>query len=179
MDKMRKFKYKWFYTIDHKGLLYLEEIEPKNYTSCLKQIKALNFFFTHLQENDLGIEKEYGYISPCWTEMNFVKPYKYPIVFNNFSKREDGTYEMRYAGDLKQVFDPSKLIMDEGGHFLHPLDNHKYLKYGSFESNISVSFCETVTEEEGEMYIEWEGQKHKLYEEATPDIIKRRNDAIV
>ena len=73
MNKIKNFKYKWFYYIDHRGLLYLEDVTPKNYTSCLKQKKALDFFFTHLQENDLGIDEEYTHISPCWIEMNFVK----------------------------------------------------------------------------------------------------------
>ena len=35
------FKREWFYYIDHKGMLYLEETEPKNYTSCLKDDRFL------------------------------------------------------------------------------------------------------------------------------------------
>ena len=35
------FKREWFYYIDHKGMLFLEETEPKNYTSCLKDDKFL------------------------------------------------------------------------------------------------------------------------------------------
>ena len=35
------FKREWFYYIDHKGMLFLEETEPKNYTSCLKEERFL------------------------------------------------------------------------------------------------------------------------------------------
>ena len=38
------FKREWFYYIDHKGMLYLEETEPKNYTSCLKDDRFLVSF---------------------------------------------------------------------------------------------------------------------------------------
>jgi len=37
----------WFYYIDHKGMLFLEETEPKNYTSCLKDDR----FLVSKQEN--------------------------------------------------------------------------------------------------------------------------------
>jgi len=46
---LQTFKREWFYYIDHKvtspspfqGLLFLEETEPKNFTSCLKETKFL------------------------------------------------------------------------------------------------------------------------------------------
>ena len=159
---MKKFKYKWFYYIDHKGLLYLEEVEPKNYTTCLKQKKALDFFFEHLQPNDLGIHEDYTFISPWWTEMNFVKWYKHPIVFSNLAKLGPEKYQLSYAGDLTQEFHPSKLLMDDSGHFLHPLENHKHIKYGSFDTSLSVSLGEKVSEEDGQTFIEWDNDKYRL-----------------
>ena len=170
MDKMKKFRYKWFYFIDHKGLLYtgkvngcytfiIEDTKIRNYTTWLKQKKALNFFFEHLQPNDLGIEEDYPYISPCWTEMNFVKWYEYPIVFSNLYKNANNKLEISYGGDHIQEFDPSRLKMDGNGHFLHPLDNHKYLKHGSFDTSLSISFGEKVREEDDQFFIEWEKEK--------------------
>ena len=31
----------YFFLIDHKGLLYLEETNPKNFTSCIKDTRFL------------------------------------------------------------------------------------------------------------------------------------------
>ena len=55
----RPYKREWFYFIDHKGMLFLEETEPKNYTSCLKDINFLDFFISALQKNDTGNFLEY------------------------------------------------------------------------------------------------------------------------
>ena len=38
---LKKWRREWFYYIDHKGMLFLEETEPKNYTSCLKDDRFL------------------------------------------------------------------------------------------------------------------------------------------
>lgn len=50
----KPYKREWFYFIDNKGLLYLEETEPKNYTSCLKDAKFLDFFFGSFKLNNTG-----------------------------------------------------------------------------------------------------------------------------
>ena len=34
--ELKAWRREWFYYIDHKGMLYCEDTEPKNYTSCLK-----------------------------------------------------------------------------------------------------------------------------------------------
>ena len=51
---LNTFKREWYFYIDHKGLLYNEETEPKNYTFCLKDEKFLDFFFNNLKKNDTG-----------------------------------------------------------------------------------------------------------------------------
>lgn len=56
---LNKWKREWFYFIDHKGMLFLEETEPKNYTSCLKDTRFLNFFFSNLRLNETGQFNEY------------------------------------------------------------------------------------------------------------------------
>ena len=38
---LQTWRREWFYYIDHKGMLFLEETEPKNYTSCLKDERFL------------------------------------------------------------------------------------------------------------------------------------------
>ena len=85
--QLKKFRREWFYTIDHKGMLFLEETEPKNYTSCLKDDNFLNFFFKNLKPNDVDQElsqEGFAYISKCWGEINYVKLHESistPIVF--------------------------------------------------------------------------------------------------
>ena len=72
-------------------MLFLEETEPKNYTSCLKDERFLDFFFENLQPNKTGYHGDgYGYVSPCWGEMNFVKVFAAPIVFRMLHYGEDG-----------------------------------------------------------------------------------------
>ena len=39
--ELKTWRREWFYYIDHKGTLFLEETEPKNYTSCLKDDRFL------------------------------------------------------------------------------------------------------------------------------------------
>ena len=80
IKKARTFIRPWFYFIDHKGMLFLDEMQPKNYTTCLKDEKFLNFFFSNLRPNkvdeynlkDSDISKEelklFPFSSPCWGE---------------------------------------------------------------------------------------------------------------
>ena len=49
------FKREWFYYIDHKGMLFLEETEPKNYTSCLKDDRFLVSPFSDDNEEYSGL----------------------------------------------------------------------------------------------------------------------------
>lgn len=60
----------WFYFIDSKGLLYLEETEPKIFTSALKDKKFLvsllslqNFFFQNIRRNNTNSFTHYPCIS--------------------------------------------------------------------------------------------------------------------
>ena len=100
-------------------MLYLEETYPKNYTSCLKDDKFLDFFFNALKPNDTGKLLEYPWVSPCWGEANYVKVYKHPIVFRQLI---DNQY--LWGGTLKVPFDPSKLVIDSSGCLLHYLDDN-------------------------------------------------------
>ena len=51
---LKAYNREYFYQIDHKGMLFLEETEPKNYTSCLKDAQFLDFFFKNLRKNETG-----------------------------------------------------------------------------------------------------------------------------
>ena len=144
-------------------MLFLEETEPKNYTSCLKDdrflvsvIKKLvsisdhlqDFFFENLRENKTGQhDSEYGYVSPCWGEANFVKVFGAPIVFRLMDyDDESGEYLMKYAGTQQEKFDPEKLFIDEDGLLLHEITSHEHLNIGSFDTNLACELAENLIE---------------------------------
>ncbi len=114
----RPYKREWFYYIDQKGLLFLEETEPKNYTSCLRDAKFLDFFFENFQLNNTETFRDYQYISPCWGEANFVRCHNFPLVFRMMDQIED-EWRLLYAGTKHIVFDPAKLRLSEEGLLLH------------------------------------------------------------
>ncbi|XP_054714451.1 UPF0598 protein CG30010-like [Uloborus diversus] len=118
----------YFYFIDHQGMLFLDDSKMKNFTSCFKDKKFLEFFFRRLKFNDSGrYEKEFPFLSLCGRETNFVRCDDLPIVFTHiFEKNEDNeTIEyISYAhtGELlKQKFEPEKICMlPESGRVYHP-----------------------------------------------------------
>lgn len=86
---------RYFFHVDLQGRLFLEETEPKNIATCLKQDKFLAFFFKRVRRNDLGwgigdgvaeIDRaleDYPFISKCGDEMNFIRPADQAIVFED------------------------------------------------------------------------------------------------
>ena len=109
---LKTFKREWFYMIDHKGMLFLEETEPKNYTSSLKDVKFLDFFFNALQPNTTGQFTDYGWISPCWGEANFIRVYSHPVVFRMLLRTPHGVF-LPYAGSLTTPFRPDLVMKDK------------------------------------------------------------------
>ena len=57
---LNKWKREWFYFIDHKGMLFLEETEPKNYTSCLKDDNFLVSTFLSVSTFRISSLETYG-----------------------------------------------------------------------------------------------------------------------
>lgn len=96
-------------TIITQGRLYLEELQKKDLTSCLKNDKVrqtddrsinqsisrpidmhpytsksprqqfLDFFFSQVRRNDTGLHPTYPFVSPCGREMNYILPADMPI----------------------------------------------------------------------------------------------------
>ena len=152
-------------------MLYLEDTYPKNYTSCLKDDKFLNFFFANLKKNDSGhFHDEYVFMSKCWGEINLVNtgpglPGKSPIVFRHMYEEEDQAY-LNFGGDLKVKFDPKKLFEDkETGILMHEIsvpEEHKHIGFGSFDLPVSMEILsEAKMEEEGTIVV-WKDKHYKL-----------------
>ncbi|KAI8816000.1 uncharacterized protein EV422DRAFT_334288 [Fimicolochytrium jonesii] len=134
----------WFYHIDVHGQLFLHGTRTRNFTTCFKDPKFLDFFFSRLQlwppSANHGHAKprspppdvcadEYLFASPCGREMNWVAVEDSPIVFHSIV-RDGGSpktqYEpqvyLQYAGNLRLPFDPDALYMSERtGRLYHSL----------------------------------------------------------
>ena len=70
-EKMAE-KRMYFYVIDTRGRLYLEETQPKNIATCMKDGKFLDFFFKNLRLNSTLFFPGIMYVSLCGKELNFV-----------------------------------------------------------------------------------------------------------
>eukprot|EP01135_Chromosphaera_perkinsii_P003424 Nk52_evm48s242 gene=Nk52_evmTU48s242 len=91
-----------------------------NFTSCLKEIKFLDFFFKRLRANNTGSYEEFfKYISPCGKELNFIEVEDTPYVFHTL-KEVDGEDVLIYAGSMSVPFDASQLYMSDEGRIYHP-----------------------------------------------------------
>ncbi|KAF9578115.1 hypothetical protein BGW38_006256 [Lunasporangiospora selenospora] len=74
----------YFYFIDIHGQLFLQDTRPKNLTSCFKDLRFLDFFYTRLRANTTPYFPEYAWQSPCGKEINFVEAADTPVVFHSF-----------------------------------------------------------------------------------------------
>ncbi|KAI9297090.1 hypothetical protein K502DRAFT_282963, partial [Neoconidiobolus thromboides FSU 785] len=138
----------YFYFIDVHGQLFLMDTKPKNFTTCFKDIKFLNFFFKRLTINNLKDPTEYPYLSPCGKEFNFIKVEDTPIVFKDIDEQGN----LIWGGDLKFPMDPKKLYVSKSnGRVYHnsPLaslikdqniiSSHRNHKLGLLKSSLILS----------------------------------------
>lgn len=145
----------YFYFIDHHGMLFLDDSKMKNFTSCFKEKKFLEFFYKHLQKNNSGeYENIFPYISPCGREMNYIRCDDTPIVYTGIinNKENDGdllTYG--YVGpSLSVTFQPEELCMlPESGRVYHPAES-KYDGIGLIKSSLSIEISKYFKFSNGE-----------------------------
>ncbi|CAE1253424.1 UPF0598 protein F59C6.12,UPF0598 protein C8orf82,UPF0598 protein C8orf82 homolog [Acanthosepion pharaonis] len=71
----------YFYYIDHQGQLFLDDAKIKNFTSCFKEKKFLEFFYKRLRVNSTQKYPEFPYLSLCGRERNYIRCDDRPIVF--------------------------------------------------------------------------------------------------
>lgn len=134
----------YFYYLDTRGQLFLEDIKQKNITSCLKDNKILNFIFNNLNNNNTLLFNEIPLISYCGKEINFITPADIysKIVFKDLNWN---TNKLIYGGNLEHDFNPSLLVYNPiSGRVYHPILEHRYLNgnYGLLHPNL----CQKVGE---------------------------------
>lgn len=117
----------------------------KNFTSCFKEKRFLQFFYKRIKVNKTGrYEEEFPYISLCGSERNFVRCDDVPIVYTHIFKKECGGSEADYlsygyAGEeLSILFMPEKIYMfPQTGRVYHPAADI-YGGIGLIRSKLSI-----------------------------------------
>ncbi|KAL4235478.1 hypothetical protein ACF0H5_007114 [Mactra antiquata] len=163
----------YFYFIDHQGQLFLDDSKMKNFTSCFKEKKFLDFFFSRLRMNETGrYMEDFPYLSPCGRERNYIRCDDLPIVFVHLTDNQDGStsdvLSYGYAG-TKQLcinFEPDKVCMlQETGRIYHPADPDVG-GVGLIKSCIAIAISKYFDFENGEYepptHFTWQGKRHVL-----------------
>lgn len=139
-------KRRYYYVVDTRGQLFLEDTKHRNIATCLKDNKFLKFFYSQLQKTpehlvsiaDDDIDRSpYRYVSFCGKEINFVCPDDHAscLVFSEIVTSNDPRTGLErdyllYAGDtMKQSFYPNLLRISEVGRLYHPTVDHKKLPH--------------------------------------------------
>jgi hypothetical protein len=109
----------YYYVLDTRGQLHLEESKFRNFTSCFKDKQFLSFFFKQLRPNNDDVllradldpyAQRCPYVSLCGKERNFVTP-EDPISAIVFVDYDDANGELVYPGTLRERLDPSRLTL--------------------------------------------------------------------
>lgn len=165
-------KRKYFYVIDDKGQLFMEDCKHRNFVSCFKEKTFLQRFYSWMRHNDSGhYMEEFPWISPCGSkEVNYVRIEDgiASVAFGEISSKtttfsdpssaigikleEEGDLFLSIGSSIvKEPFDPQALLIDEStGRFYHPITGHKYLKgtLGLLHPRISHLLSDRITAEE-------------------------------
>eukprot|EP00298_Acanthocystis_sp_HF-20_P004226 c14564_g1_i1.p1 GENE.c14564_g1_i1~~c14564_g1_i1.p1 ORF type:complete len:181 (+),score=42.29 c14564_g1_i1:53-595(+) len=145
----------YFYFIDLNGRLFLEETQPRNITTCLKDTRFLNFFWKKIKKNDTGRFSEYPFISPCGTEMNYITCADTPIVFHSLENNN-----LSWGGDMKVQFQPDQLCINSLERLYHPTGITE-LGNGLIRSHVAIQLSEmfrVANSTKEEIWLEWEGK---------------------
>jgi hypothetical protein len=117
----------YFYVIDTRGQLFLEETMPRNIATSLKDFKILNFIIKNLRPNQTEFHPDIPFISFCGKEVNFVSPMD-PFSSICFKDCRWDANQLIYGGDLAHPFDPLLLAYHpDSGRIYHLIQDHKYL----------------------------------------------------
>ncbi|XP_053608570.1 UPF0598 protein CG30010 [Plodia interpunctella] len=159
----------YFYYIDHQGMLFLDDSKMKNFTSCFKEKKFLEFFFKRIRLNNSGrYQEEFPFISLCGRERNYIRCDDVPIVYTHMiSNSETDFLTYGYAGEmLKTQFIPGKIfMMPSTGRVYHPADN-KYGGIGLIRSKLAIELSKNFLFKNGDTvpptHFLWKNKHHEL-----------------
>ncbi|XP_076040088.1 UPF0598 protein CG30010 isoform X2 [Oratosquilla oratoria] len=157
--------------------LFLDDSRMKNFTSCFKEKKFLNFFFKRIRFNETNRYPEFPYVSLCGRERNFIRCDDLPIVYTHLVEKDNpkdtSDIMLAYgnAGDSMIVpFDASKVCMQpETGRVYYPAQK-QIGGVGLIRSQLSIQlsthFCFDDGDDEAPTHMIWYDRKVKLTQEA-------------
>lgn len=165
----------YFYYIDHQGMLFLDDVRIRNFTSCFKDKKFLAFFFKHLKINNTGrYTNDFPFLSICGVERNYVRCDDLPLVFTKVIQKhnvetnaEEDWFSYAHADDLLKVpFEPQKLFMNVNtGRVYHPAPE-KSGGIGLVRSNVAIEFSAFFDFENGQenapTHFTWKDKRYEL-----------------
>lgn len=150
----------------------------KNFTSCFKEKKFLEFFFKRIRLNKTGrYQEDFPFISLCGRERNYIRCDDVPIVYTHIYSTDEDYLVFGYAGDLlKFSFRPEKVYMlPETGRVYHPADE-KYGGIGLIKSKLAIEISKNFSFANGDTcpptHFMWKSKSYKLDQTWLKDAIK-------
>lgn len=156
----------------------------KNFTSCFKEQKFLDFFFKRIRLNKTGrYEKEFPFISLCGRERNFIRCDDVPIVYTHtITKSHDGSdadfLTYGYAGDkLSFLFSPERIYMlPQTGRVYHPAAE-MYGGVGLIRSKLAIelskNFVFANSDSQTPSHFTWKNKTYVLNQNWFQDILNK------
>ncbi|KAK9719547.1 protein of unknown function (DUF4505) [Popillia japonica] len=175
----------YFYYIDHQGMLFLDDSKMKNFTSCFKEKKFIQFFFNQMRLNNTDRYTNFPYLSLCGREKNYARCDDYPFVFTNVieKKTKSGETELHlaynHAADLLSLkFMPEKIFMlPESGRIYHPAPS-RIGSIGLIASKLAIEISKNFVfgngEKEPPTQFNYEGNTYILDQEWFYNALKAR-----
>uniref|UniRef100_A0A8B9CTL2 Chromosome 8 open reading frame 82 n=1 Tax=Anser brachyrhynchus TaxID=132585 RepID=A0A8B9CTL2_9AVES len=174
----------YFYYIDHRGQLFLDDAKVKNFITCFKDERFLTFFFERLRPNRSGrYEAAFPYVSPCGRERNFVRCEDRPVVFTRLLPAADTTNDaadaepplLSYCGGGRRLavpFEPPRLaLLPDNGRLYHPAPARAG-GVGLVGSALAAEWSQAFEYGEGAgrppTHFTWRGRRYELSHELLP-----------
>ncbi|TPP67411.1 UPF0598 protein C8orf82 [Fasciola gigantica] len=134
----------YFYYVDHNGQLFLDDARFKNFTSCFKDPKFLEFFFSRIQVNlTERYTDQFPFLSLCGRERNYLRCDDKPIVFVDLKRFPDQKWYLLYGSDqtskLSVPFTPEHVhICPKSGRLYHPTKKQPKLDGNKAHADLSI-----------------------------------------
>lgn len=131
------------YFVSSSGLLFLDDVLHKNFTSCLKDPVAIDFLLRLVRPNTSGIDTDlYPFLSPCGPELNLVRAEQpsTPIVFRDLNDLET---VLKWGATIETPFQPHKLAFDQSGAFYHFV-GHRKIEWGLLATPLAERLSERI-----------------------------------
>lgn len=155
----------YFYVLDTRGNLFLEEVSKRNIATCMKDLNFLDFITKNMQLNTTNFYADIPLISKCGKEVNFISPSdrKSLLTFKDLNNNNT----LIYGGRLTQEFLPPSLAYSpDTGRLYHKIINHKFLSsdtYGLLHPTICELLSANIIMSSDSTYkFQWNNVEHNL-----------------